>query len=122
VLDLDPTGPHRALADSLRVKGLWLALNGRSQADSTGSAVAYRLSGETRPSGWDEVEEAIARGWRIRIEYSGGTRGSEPREITPRSFRQRGGVAFLVAFCHLDSIEKAFRLDRVLRFEVLANA
>jgi DNA polymerase III subunit epsilon len=118
VLNLDPSGPHRALADSLRVMGLWLALKGTEAG--AGPVVAYRLTGETRPAGWDKLDEAIAQGWTVRIEYDGGTRGLALREITPKSFRQRGGVAFLVAHCHLDAIEKAFRLDRVSRFEVIS--
>jgi len=58
---------------------------------------------------------------RVRIEYSGGSRGSAPREISPRGFIQRGGVAYLVAFCHIDAFEKSFRLDRVERFEIIES-
>jgi predicted DNA-binding transcriptional regulator YafY len=54
------------------------------------------------------------------MEYTGGTRGTAPREVTPRAFVQRGGTAYLVAFCHLDSAEKSFRLDRVRSYEVVA--
>ncbi len=53
------------------------------------------------------------------MEYAGGTRGTIPRDVTPRGFVQRGGVAYLVAFCHLDSFEKSFRLDRVHRYELV---
>ena len=122
-LGLDPHGPHRALADSRRVRGLWLALE--SGAEAGESPLAYPIFDARcplpAPRGWDWVEDAIGRDQVVRIEYSGGTRGLAPREITPRRFSNRGGVAYLVALCHLDLKEKEFRLDRVRNFEVLEN-
>jgi DNA polymerase-3 subunit epsilon len=118
---LDPEGPHRALADSLRVKGLWLALNGASTPED--EVVSYpivdRRGAMPVPNGWDLISEAIAQGLTIRMVYSGGSRGPTPREITPRGFTHRGGIAYLVALCHIDTYEKSFRLDRVRRFEVV---
>lgn len=120
-LGLDPDGPHRALADSLRVKGLWLALGGPGEAP--GDLVAYPVFDPDRPSiapvGWDPVAEAIRRGGKVRMGYAGGTRGDAPREVTPRAFAHRGGVAYLVAYCHVDAFEKSFRLDRVRWYEVV---
>ncbi len=118
-LDLD--GRHRALADSLRVKGVWLELHGDREPGTR--LVSYSIydpgSRMPPPLGWERLSEAIEHGWRIRMEYAGGTRGDTPREVTPRAFAHRGGVAYLVAFCHLDAFEKSFRLDRVRRFEVV---
>lgn len=123
-LGLDPDGPHRALADSLRVKDLWLALGGPAQPPER--LVAYPFHDEARvphaPIGWDGLTDAILRGARVRMEYDGGSRGRGPREVTPRAFVHRGGVAYLIAFCHADAFEKTFRLDRVVRFEVVAEA
>jgi DNA polymerase-3 subunit epsilon len=121
-LGLDPHGPHRALADSRRVRGLWLALEAAGdEADE--SPLAYPIFDPRcpppAPRGWAEVEVAIGLDQVVKIEYAGGTRGPAPREITPRRFANRGGVAYLVALCHLDLKEKEFRLDRVRRFEVL---
>src|SRR5262249_37923828 len=54
-LNLDPDGPHRALADSLRVKGVWLAMGG--PAEPPEALVAYAVVAEARsvhaPIGWD---------------------------------------------------------------------
>lgn len=120
-LGLDPDGRHRALADSLRVKGLWLALAEGLEPDE--AVVSYPicdpLAADPVPSGWDLLAEAIAQGRRVRMEYAGGTRGAAPREISPRRIVHRGGIAYVVAFCHLDDFEKAFRLDRVRRYEVV---
>ena len=121
LFSLDPEGPHRALADSLRVKGLWLALDGASMPDDL--LVSYPIidarGGMPAPNGWDLLNEAIAQGLAIRMEYAGGSRGSAPRDVTPRGFAHRGGVAYLVALCHIDTYEKSFRLDRVTRYQVV---
>jgi DNA polymerase-3 subunit epsilon len=123
-LGLDPHGSHRALADSQRVRGLWLALR-PSDSGRSAEPLAYPIFDARRPPpaprGWGWVEEAIGRDQIVRIEYAGGTRGLAPRSITPRRFAIRGGVAYLVALCHFDLKEKEFRLDRVLGFEVLAE-
>ncbi|MCA1686223.1 MAG: hypothetical protein LC745_09640, partial [Planctomycetia bacterium] len=109
VLDLDPEGPHRALADSLRARGVWLALGG--PGEPAGSLVAYPIRAADRasraPLGWDGIDDAISAGRRVRMEYAGGTRGATPREVTPRAFANRGGVAYLVALCHCDALEQS---------------
>jgi DNA polymerase III subunit epsilon len=114
-LALDSAGAHRALADCLRVKEIWLLLGGT--CEPMDDLVSYRMfdrsETQPRPEGWDGVLQAAARGTMIRIEYDGGTRGSTPRSITPRRFVQRGGANYLIAFCHIDSLEKSFRLDRI---------
>jgi hypothetical protein len=118
---LDPDGPHRALADSLRVKGLWLALFGPAlPARSLVSyPIAVRRGPAPVPDGWDRIIEAIAGGLTVRMEYDGGSRGPGPRDITPRRFVHRGGTAYLVAHCHLDLHEKSFRLERVRCYQVV---
>ena len=120
ILGLDAAGAHRALADSLRVKAIWLQLDGDLEAENT--LVSYRIfdpddSGPT-PEGWEPLIKAAAQGLMVRIEYDGGTRGTTPRSITPRRFVQRGGATYLVAFCHLDFFEKSFRLDRIRGVEI----
>jgi DNA polymerase III subunit epsilon len=125
-LGLDPDGPHRALADARRVRGLWLALEAaRLEAETEESPLAYPIFDARcplpAPRGWGWVEDAISRDQVVKIEYAGGTRGPGLRTITPRRFSNRGGVAYLVALCHFDLKEKEFRLDRVLSFEVVAK-
>ena len=119
-LGLDPHGPHRALADSRRVKGLWLAMSGLHRDRP---AVIYPIhdpSGPVpAPRGWDRLVDAVERGVSIRVVYEGGRRGETPREITPKRFVQRGGVAYVACLCHIDFKEKDFRLDRVRSYEVL---
>ncbi|MDB5353420.1 MAG: polC [Planctomycetota bacterium] len=123
LLGLDPDGPHRALADSFRVKGLWLALTAGPEAalPLASYPIVDRNGSPAVPTGWEPLAAAMASGLPVRIEYEGGTRGLAPRDITPRRFEHHGGVAYVVARCHADRIEKSFRLDRVLRFEVVAS-
>jgi DNA polymerase III epsilon subunit family exonuclease len=124
LLRLDPDRTHRALADSVRVKGLWLALGGNTLFND--NLIAYNIVDPlvevASPSGWDLMRVAIAGGLRVRIEYSGGTHGDSPREVTPMRFVHRGGVPYLVALCHFDDFEKSFRLDRVVSHEIVAPA
>lgn len=122
VFNLDFGGPHRALADSLRVKGLWLALRGGE--GPARDVMAYPIFDSESPTpgvpfGWESLADAVHRGLRVRMEYEGGTRGLGPREITPRSFVQSGGISYIVAVCHLDGFEKKFRLDRVRWYEAI---
>jgi DNA polymerase III subunit epsilon len=122
LLSLDPEAPyHRAMADCLRVKALWLALDGEH-----GPRMAYTpfdtAVEEPPPTGWDELVEAISRGCRVRMRYLGGSCGTDPRSITPRRIYHQGGTAYLAAFCHLGGFEKVFRLDRIESYEVLINS
>jgi DNA polymerase III subunit epsilon len=115
---LDPAGAHRAMADSLLVKEIWLRLGGHLECNRS---VSFRMFDARKavalPEGWEALEQAVERGCDLRIEYGGGTRGTAPRSITPRRLESRGGSTFLVAHCHLDSLEKSFRVDRILSLE-----
>jgi DNA polymerase-3 subunit epsilon len=124
LLRLDPHAPHRALGDGLRVKGLWLALGAGAEPPEPWSAYPIHdaLGSVPVPAGWEPLAEAMLRSLGVRIEYHGGSRGAAPREITPRRFAQRGGTTYIVAHCHIDNFEKSFRLDRVIRFEVVSEA
>ncbi len=119
-LGLDPAGAHRALADSLRVKDLWLRLNGIAEAFD--GLVTFRIFdpqvSNPVPEGWESLMSAAATGVTIQIQYEGGTRGATPRHITPRRFVQKGGSTYLIAYCHLDAFEKSFRLDRIRGVEI----
>ncbi|MEW4566486.1 exonuclease domain-containing protein [Tautonia sp. JC769] len=121
LLGLSAGPAHRALADCERVRGLWVALDGEA-----GPHVRYPIADPVReqliPCGWEGLSEAIAAGHRLVIRYEGGSRGSGPREITPRRLIHKGGAAYLVAFCHLERFEKAFRLDRVVSFDRIESA
>lgn len=112
---------HRALADATVVMDLWFRLGGPTTPQH--SRVSYPLHDGSQPVppplGWERLDEAVVRGTSVRIAYTGGSRGEAPRVVTPRSFAHRGGIAYLVARCHIDAIDKSFRLDRIRSYEVL---
>ena len=118
---LDLGDAHRALADCLRVKGIWLAMGGVGLMKA--GMVAYSIFDHKRPAfaplGWERMVAAIDRGARVRIAYKGGSHGTEPREITPRKIENQGGIDYLVALCHMDAKQKRFRLDRLVCLEVI---
>lgn len=118
-LDLDDA--HRALADCLRVKGIWLAMGGVDLMKA--GMVAYSIFDHKRPAfaplGWEKMLGAIERSARVRIAYKGGSHGTAPRDITPQKIENKGGTDYLVAYCHVDTKQKKFRLDRLICLEVL---
>jgi DNA polymerase III subunit epsilon len=120
-LGLDLNGLHRAIADSLLVKELWLRFGGPRVSPMMLVSYPIHDPGDATPPphGWEPLNQAITFDWTVRIEYEGGTRGISPREITPRRFVQRGGLTYLVAYCHLDRFEKSFRLDRIRQCEIV---
>jgi len=122
----EPT-THRALADSHRVRAVFLHL--RAESDGAGDdhpPLAYPIFDGAGPPpvprGWERVAEAIAHDGVVQIEYLGGTRGATPRAISPQAFAHRGGVAYLVAVCHLDGKVKEFQVDRIRNCQVVGPA
>jgi hypothetical protein len=68
------------------------------------------------------VEEAVARGLRLRIGYASVVRGEPPRhwEVTPhRLERSRWGQVRLQAYCHAREAERVFEIERVTEIHVL---
>ncbi len=121
---LDNGPGHRALADALRVKQLWLKLGGPFLP--LDELVSYPIHDPEAPTpaphGWEILEKAMVQGLTVRIEQASRTRRSSPRSITPRRFLYKGGACYLVARCHRSLVEKEFRLDRIRHFEVLPEA
>jgi DNA polymerase III epsilon subunit family exonuclease len=77
------------------------------------TAVAVRL-----PPGFEALAEAVEASCVVEMVYDGGTRGLSRRRITPRSWYRSGGRPYLVAYCHLDRMEKTFRVDRIRAFHI----
>ncbi len=121
-LGLEDGQTHRALVDSDRVRRIFLALvedEGRGEPAPLAYPIFDGAGPPPVPRGWHNVAEAIGRDEVVRIEYAGGTRGLKPRDISPKRFTHRGGVAYLVAVCHLDRKVKEFQIDRVRSRQVI---
>jgi DNA polymerase-3 subunit epsilon len=118
---------HRALGDARLAKGVFLALLGRVPQVSTVGDLAelvpplsferVRAYLAKPPEGLGVIEDAIRSHGVIAIVYDGGTKGLEPREVTPRAILRSAGYTYLAAYCHSDEKEKMFRLDRIRSLE-----
>jgi DNA polymerase-3 subunit epsilon len=114
---------HRALADARLTKEVFLVLLRSAPAIKTIAdlaalvpALTFESMGILRvkpPPGFEELGRAIHAGLSVEIIYEGGTRGYEPRKITPRDLLQSRGITYLTAYCHADAREKVYRLDRI---------
>jgi len=114
---------HRATSDADVLKNIFLHLmNLRPRIDSqegllriaaTGGFSSEEFSPVQLPSGYELLEEAIKFGKSIQITYEGGTGGLKRREISPKTVERNRGNTYVIAICHIDGIEKCFRLDRI---------
>lgn len=113
---------HRALADArLAMQAFCRMLAMRPEASRLSDL--FRLSPPLRlvekralstPAGdMDALWAAIEQCRVIEMVYDGGSRGGLPRRVTPLEIYQSGSRAYLVAFCHIDQMEKTFRVDRI---------
>jgi DNA polymerase-3 subunit epsilon len=121
---------HRALSDARLVKGLFLSLLDRTDGVETVSEVAAltpligfadaKVTRMEAPPGFEGLATALDEGQSVEIVYAGGTKGPEPRRITPRAVVESDGILYLAAFCHVDGKNKMYRLSRIKRFTVEA--
>lgn len=119
---------HRALADSFSVKEIFRLLLQRYPKIKTIEQVqrktyTFHFSDAATfqvelPSGFEALAWAIENSLPVIMIYKGGTRGLEPRIITPLAAIQRNGIIYVAAYCHLDKVEKTFRLDRIKEFRI----
>jgi len=120
---------HRALSDARLTSEVFRELVRRNPEIRTvgalsriGCAPAFgqgRNQRVTPPPGYENLGDAISVRAVVEIVYLGGTRGEEPRELTPYAFLQAGGYVYLAGRCHIDGRNKMYRLDRIRSYRVL---
>ena len=114
---------HRALSDARLVMGVFQRIVGHSRRLKTIGdlfRVWPPLSFEDTgvfvlepPAGYEDLVVAIREEKTVVVIYEGGTRGLVERRITPRALLQSGGRKYLTGYCHIDHVEKTYRLDRI---------
>jgi len=119
---------HRALADSFSVKEIFLSLLQRYPKIKTIEQVqqktyTFHFSDAATfqvqlPPGFEDLAWAMENSLPVVMVYKGGSKGPEPRIITPLAAIQRNGIIYVAAYCHLDKVEKSFRLDRIKEFRI----
>ncbi len=67
-----------------------------------------------------QIQEAIDLGVKLKIKYlsSSGVEVTE-REVIPKEIKQENSRSYLVGFCCLRNDERTFRVDNMLRLEIL---
>jgi DNA polymerase III epsilon subunit family exonuclease len=114
---------HRALPDARLVKDVFRAML-RCRPSIKTMADLVRLSTPLTfadapvytiqpPAGFEALAMALAGRCAMMIVYEKGMQRSRPRKITPRSLVEVQGIAYVIAHCHKDDVEKTFRLDRI---------
>lgn len=119
---------HRALSDAMLVKGLFLALMDRTEAVGSiqdlsqlvrpFSFLDAKVSRMQAPPGFEDLEVALEAECAVEIVYAGGTKGPEPRRVTPRAIIESSGFIYLAAFCHVDGRNKMYRMSRIRSFKL----
>lgn len=129
-LEISKGQEHRALSDARLVKGLFLKLLERSEGVGTVAELASlarpigfadaKVSRMEAPPGFEDLGMALEEELPVEIAYMGGTKGPEPRRVTPRVIVESDGIMYLAAFCHVDGKNKMYRLSRIRSFKVEA--
>jgi DNA polymerase III epsilon subunit family exonuclease len=114
---------HRALADAFLVKDVFTALLRRrptvksivdlvqlSPLLTFADALIFPIE---PPAGFEALSTALSGRCAVMIVYGRGRGRPKPRKITPRLLLEASGLAYVMAYCHEDRVERTFRLDRI---------
>lgn len=127
-LEISKGQDHRALADARLVRGLFLSLLDRAEGAGSVQGLAAlsrpvgfldaRVTRMEAPPGFEALDGAVEAEQVVEIVYMGGTKGPEPRRVTPRAIIESSGFLYLAAFCHVDGRNKMYRLSRIKSFSL----
>ena len=114
----------RAFADAITMKNLFFTMVDslktvdKSLDDLIGiyNSPAWPREGIYLPT---ELSEAIQSGKRLFIQYMDKDGDTSERWITPREVIGLSDYLYLQAYCHTREAERTFRLDRILKFEMV---
>lgn len=122
---------HRALSDAELTKDVLLTLLRRTPRIRTVADLAgvtppltferVRVYQANPPAGLEPLGAAIEKRLPLEIVYDGGSKGMEPRKVTPRALLRYRGYVYLAAYCHLDGKEKMYRLDRIIDLHAIGS-
>lgn len=83
--------------------------------------MSFASAAAATPRGYEELAAAIECRRAIAMMYESGMWAAAWKRVTPLAFLQSGGRYYLSAYCHLDQIEKTYRLDRIRSFRLDEN-
>ncbi len=117
----EESGYHRAMADSLYVMQLMVALIARHEPREFDELMRRSTTSshrDTAPSTvglaprFAEIPEAISRGEVLVMRYA----GERPQRVLPLTFCKFGGVDCLMAQCMTDGSVRQYRLSEIIDF------
>lgn len=122
---------HRALADSFHVRALFLKFlelmpEEANVADllEIGGMLKFRdpaaedcQGEEQQQPQFRSIRQAIATGRDLRLNYSGARKSV--RTVTPKTMLYTRGNYYLSAYCHFAQAERTFRVDKIIRMEIV---
>ena len=122
---------HRALQDAHLVYRLFVNAAARfppidSLDDLVKQFVTYSLkdgpaSAATLPPEYSELQKAVDQNHAVEIHYRGPNQPVSCRIIHVKNVYQLGARYYLHAFCEQVQAERTFRLDRVEKYQILAD-
>jgi len=131
-LGLEPGEYHRALADSHHVRSMLIKLLALVPEITTWGELSSltpmiffnNLSAQgieqlkEMPTGFESIRDAIDGNIAISMVYNNGS--SATRVVTPQSVHAWRGAVYMNAYCHSAQAERTFRMDKIVRFQLLA--
>lgn len=122
-------GEHRAMADAFLTWQLFQRLSDalwRRGVRTLGDALLYQGGAihYERPEPLDipePIREALRNRWHLHLLYRSESGQITERLVRPLDVARRGSVTVLVAHCLLRDAQRTFRLDRILRLELVEN-
>lgn len=123
---LPPRRPYRALEDAINTKNVFFALLDSLRTVQKG---LDDMIGVYNSPAWPseviqlpvELKEAIFSGKKMRLTYVDGNGEKTERTVSPLQVLGLADYLYLRAFCHLRQGERTFRLDRIVRYQVLED-
>ncbi len=119
----EPAIFHRALPDALHTRNLLGRCVSRRGARTLAELGAGSVAPVPTPADLEvrlpkrlgELEQATGEGRPIWIVYRSGSKGRDPRKVTPLGWYAFSGRSWLRGWCHVDECVKSFRCDRIAR-------
>ncbi len=122
---------HRALSDAILVHRLVAmaedklieihSLDDLEKLLTVHRMDAWQPESAPLPDEFADLQQAIDSGRKVEIDYNHPVKSSATRIIHPRHVFKLGSIFYINGYCELAKGERTFRMDRILRYEVLAD-
>jgi len=127
-LGIDTVQAHRALLDvrlTVNVFNRFMGMIEKKQIDDFANflnlfGINTKVNDSFNEQRIAAVQKAIDSNTKLKIRYFSSSRADvSEREVSPKLIKKENSKRILVGFCHLRNEERSFRLDRILRMEML---